>query len=58
MTEAVLRTVEVNSPDYLYTAAQQTADFGAVQWNVLVRVAQVSATFGAGIAAQTLTYDT
>lgn len=35
----------------------QTADFGATQWNVLIRVTQVSPVYGAGVPASQLTYD-
>ncbi len=43
-------------PAYLYSAAIQTADFGSTQWNVAIRVTQMSPVYGAGIAAK-LTYD-
>ncbi len=52
-----LRTVEVTSPSFLYTAAMQTADFGSTQWNVPIRVAQISPSYGPGIPAEQLTYD-
>ncbi|HEX2448921.1 MAG TPA: hypothetical protein VHK26_12185 [Methyloceanibacter sp.] len=54
---AVLRSVELDTSAFLYTAAMQTADFGATQWNVAIRVAQVSPVFGPGAAAVQLTYD-
>lgn len=54
---AVLRTVEVTEPTYLYTAAMQTTDFGSTQFNVPIRVAQVSPVYGPGVAAEQLTYD-
>ena len=53
---AALRTVELSAPAFLYTAAMQAADFGAPVWNVPMRVAQLSAVYGAGIAAETLAY--
>jgi hypothetical protein len=52
-----LRTVEVTEPSFLYTAAMQTADFGSTQWNVPIRVAQVSPSYGPGVPAEQLTYD-
>jgi hypothetical protein len=39
---AVVRTVAAASPTMIYTAAQQTADFGSVQAAVAVRVYQLS----------------
>ena len=45
---AVIRTVAVATPAAIYTAAQQTIDFGAPQPLVSVRVYQVSATWGTG----------
>jgi hypothetical protein len=54
---AVLRSIEVTSPTYLYTAAMQTADFGATQWNVSIRVAQISPSYGPGVASEQLTWD-
>ncbi len=53
----VLRTVSLSGRQYLYTAAQQVADFGSAQWNIPVRVRQLSATYGAGVAAEALTWD-
>ena len=38
----------------LYTAAQQTADFGAPPASLAWRVAQVSRAFGRGVSAETL----
>src|SRR5581483_1990182 len=52
-----VRTVEVTSPAFLYTAAMQTADFGSAQWNVSIRVAQISPSYGPGVPAEQLTYD-
>jgi hypothetical protein len=45
----VRRTFETTSPDQIYSAAQQVADFGVAQAALSVRVAQRSATFGPGI---------
>ncbi|WP_436640026.1 baseplate multidomain protein megatron [Microbaculum sp. FT89] len=53
----VLRAVALTEPRYLYTAAAQTADFGSPQWTVPIRVRQMSASFGAGAAAEALTWD-
>lgn len=53
---AVLRTVELTEPSYLYTAAAQTSDFGAPQWNIPMRVAQVSPVYGPGPAAEYLAW--
>ena len=53
----VLRSVEMAAPSFLYTASMQTADFGSTQWNVSIRVAQVSPVYGPGVAAEQLTYD-
>jgi hypothetical protein len=44
----VVRTIAVSSPATNYTAAQQTADFGAPQSSVAVRIYQLSATVGRG----------
>jgi hypothetical protein len=53
----VLRSVELAAPSFLYTAAMQTADFGSTQWNVPMRVAQVSPVFGPGVTAEHLAWD-
>ena len=53
----VLRSVELDAPTFLYTASMQTADFGATQWNVPIRVAQISPVYGPGIASEALTWD-
>jgi hypothetical protein len=53
----VLRGIEVGAPGFLYTAAMQTADFGSTQWNVAIRVTQLTARYGAGAPAEQLTYD-
>jgi hypothetical protein len=47
----VVRSLTVTAPVAAYTAAQQVADFGAVQPAVTIRVAQVSASVGAGTPA-------
>jgi NlpC/P60 family putative phage cell wall peptidase len=54
---AVLRTIETTEPVFSYTSAMQTTDFGAPQWNVSIRVAQVSPVYGPGPVADQLTYD-
>lgn len=55
---SVLRTVSsLTAPTFLYTAAMQTADFGATQWNVLINVYQVSPSYGRGRVAQKLTWN-
>jgi hypothetical protein len=45
---AVRRSVEVGAPAYLYGAAEQTADFGALPDALTLGVAQLSAAVGAG----------
>lgn len=45
---AEVRSVEVTTPDWTYTAAHQIADFGALPANFTFTVAQVSAVLGAG----------
>ena len=44
----VKRTIAASSPTAAYTAAQQTADFGATQSSIAVNVYQISQTFGRG----------
>ena len=45
----VVRTINgLGAPAYLYTAAMQTTDFGAPLSSIKYRVAQVSASYGAG----------
>src|SRR5690625_3921611 len=46
--DQVVRTVEVTSPSYSYTAAQQVADHGSPVETPRWRVAQLSAAVGAG----------
>jgi hypothetical protein len=48
----VVRSYEADSPSLLYPAADEIADFGAAQASLTVRVTQLSATVGRGIAAQ------
>jgi hypothetical protein len=48
---AVLRTLNSTSPTVVYTAAEQTADFGASQPAIHLRVVQLSATIGRGFPA-------
>jgi hypothetical protein len=50
----VVRTIRVTSQGTLYTAAQQTADFGAPPATLAWRVAQISRAYGRGVAAETL----
>ena len=47
----VKRTLAVTSPAAVYTAAEQIADFGAVQGTVTARVYQISAVAGRGSPA-------
>ncbi len=44
----VIRTLASTSPSLTYTAAQQTADFGAPQGSIDLRVYQLSTVFGRG----------
>jgi GTA TIM-barrel-like domain/Putative phage tail protein len=44
----VVRTLSTTAPTALYTAAQQTADFGAPQSNLVCEVFQISAVVGRG----------
>lgn len=44
----VRRTIAASTPSLVYSAAEQTADFGAPQSAVSVRVYQLSQTFGRG----------
>jgi len=52
--DAVVRAAATSTPAFTYTAAAQAADFGAPPAAVAVRVRQVSATLGAGLAARRL----
>ncbi|MDC7788689.1 glycoside hydrolase/phage tail family protein [Rhodoplanes sp. TEM] len=47
----VVRTLSTAGPSALYQTAQEIADFGTPQANLSVRVVQLSATVGRGIAA-------
>jgi hypothetical protein len=46
----VKRTIAAAAPSFVYSAAQQTADFGATQASVAVRIYQMSTLFGRGAA--------
>jgi GTA TIM-barrel-like domain/Putative phage tail protein len=48
----VKRVTDVTSPQWLYSTASMTADFGAPAAPFTARVAQVSATFGAGTSLE------
>jgi hypothetical protein len=48
---AVIRSIASSTPQALYAAADELADFGSLQTSLHVRVAQLSATVGAGYAA-------
>jgi hypothetical protein len=48
----VLRTTRVAAPMLLYTAAQQSADFGSPPASIAWRVAQVSRVYGRGVASE------
>jgi hypothetical protein len=50
----VLRTLDALAPTALYAAADEIADFGSPQSALSVRIAQVSATVGRGVAADTV----
>ena len=50
----VVRTVRVTSQGTLYTAAQQTTDFGAPSASLAWRVAQISRAYGRGVQAEAL----
>jgi hypothetical protein len=52
----VLRTFDTTVATQLYTAAQQTTDFGGVQNEFWARVAQKSVTFGLGIWREELVF--
>jgi hypothetical protein len=47
----VVRTLDVTEPTVLYPAADELADFGAVQSSLSVSIAQLSATVGRGFPA-------
>ncbi|MDX2274648.1 MAG: glycoside hydrolase/phage tail family protein [Hyphomonadaceae bacterium] len=46
---SVVRSVTVSAPAYVYSAADQTADFGAPPASLLIRVAQLGAGGAAGL---------
>jgi hypothetical protein len=48
---SVVRTIASAVPQIVYAAADELADFGGVQTSLHIRVAQLSATVGAGYAA-------
>jgi len=48
----VVRSYQTEAPSLLYPAAEELADFGAPQSSLSVRVAQLSATVGAGFPAE------
>ena len=52
----VVRSIDVGVPGYVYPAAQQIEDFGNTQWNVPIRVHQVSPVHGRGVGAEQLTW--
>lgn len=47
-----VRTIRVGASEALYTAAEQTADFGALPTSLTWTVAQVSRVYGAGVPAE------
>jgi hypothetical protein len=47
----VVRSIRVTTAQALYAAADEIADFGAPQTSLRLRVMQLSATVGAGAAA-------
>lgn len=49
---STVRSVDLTAPTFTYTAAMQTADFGAPVTNLRWRVAQVSAVYGNGPFAE------
>jgi hypothetical protein len=50
--EEIVRTLSTSTPQALYTAAQQTSDFGSTQANVTVRIFQLSEAVGRGFPAE------
>jgi hypothetical protein len=52
----VVRSVDLEAPEYLYAAAEQTADFGGTATGFTVRVAQISAAVGPGLKLQDIVY--
>ena len=51
---SVVRTLIATTPSVLYPAANELADFGAVQSSLSVRVTQISATVGRGFSASAI----
>ena len=49
---SVVHTLTATAPAVLYPAADELADFGAAQSTLAVRITQLSATVGRGIAAE------
>lgn len=49
------RTLRVSASEALYTAADQTADFGGLPASLTWTVAQVSRVYGVGMPAQATT---
>jgi hypothetical protein len=49
---STVRSIACVTPQALYAAAEELADFGTLQTSLHVRVAQISATVGAGHAAE------
>jgi hypothetical protein len=50
----VVRTLMANTPSVLYAAADEVSDFGTPQASLHIRVTQLSATVGRGIAAEAM----
>ena len=48
----VVRSIDLTTSFYLYTAAQQTMDFGAPTTDFSVQIAQLSAAIGAGLTLE------
>lgn len=51
---SVVRTATVTSPEYFYSTANESADFGVAQNNLSVRIAQISALCGEGHALEAI----
>lgn len=49
---SVVRTLTASTPSVIYTAAQQTTDFGSPQASVAVRIYQISSRVGRGHAGE------
>jgi hypothetical protein len=48
----IVRNYQTETPSLLYPTADELADFGAPQSSISIRVAQLSATVGAGFPAE------